>query len=92
MQGFDKTMFEIYREAEFNRRYCVIYFTELGNHDRDDEIPKALMGDNLFDGFLSGWRKDEAKFKIEEILERLNKGETVTRDEIESTLKPYLEH
>jgi len=84
-------MFEIFREAEFNRRYHVIYFTELGNHDRDEEIPRAVMADHVFDGFLSGWRKDEAKFHIDGILARLNRGEEVSKEDIRSTLKPYLE-
>ncbi|HLG18594.1 MAG TPA: hypothetical protein VI895_02120 [Bdellovibrionota bacterium] len=91
MQGWDKTMFEIYREAEFNRRYHVIYFTELGNHDRDEEIPKAVTAEHVFDGFLSGWRKEEAKYLIEQLLTRLNQGETLSPNDIRQTLKPYLE-
>ena len=30
-----KVMFEIYREAEFSGRYKVVYFTELGEHDKE---------------------------------------------------------
>ncbi len=91
MEGFDKTLFEIYREAEFNRRYKVVYFTELGNHARDEEIPQVLSGEHLYDGFLSGWRKEEAKGLIEEFLKRLNNGEEIPPQDIGQALEPYLE-
>ena len=91
MEGFDKTMFEIYREGDFNRRFRVVYFTELGNKTRESEINKAMLGDHIYDGFLSGWRKDEAKSKIEDILSRLNEGQEIPAQEISKVLQPYLE-
>src|SRR5262245_6556955 len=92
MEGFyEKTLFEIYRDGEFNRRYKVVYFSELSHHQRDEEFPKALMGDHYFDGFLTGFRKDEAKTKIDEILDRLNAGERLDPKEVATILKPYLE-
>ena len=37
----DKTMFEIYREEGYGRKYRVVYFTELNDHNRETEISKA---------------------------------------------------
>lgn len=86
----DRTMFEIYRESGYNRAYRVVYFTELGDHDKDKEINRALSGDHVFDGFLGGPEKREAKKVIAGMLARLNDGEEVTVDEIRGELEPYL--
>ena len=34
----DQVMFEIYREAGYDRRFKVVYFTELNEHNRETEI------------------------------------------------------
>lgn len=90
MSESDKTMFEIYREASYNRRYKVVYFTELNEHDKETEINRAMAGDHFFDGFLNGVRKDEAKAIIDRTLLRLNNGEQVRLDELERELSGYL--
>ena len=46
-------MFEIYREGGYNRRYRVVYFTELDDHNRDHEIDRGVAGDNFLDGSLA---------------------------------------
>ena len=38
-----KVMFEIYRDADYGNRYRVVYFTELGEHDKEDEISRAIQ-------------------------------------------------
>jgi hypothetical protein len=73
----NKVMFEIYREAGYGRRYRVVYFTELNEHNKEAEINRALTGDHYYDGFIMDWRKDEAKAVINRWLERLNGGETL---------------
>jgi hypothetical protein len=83
-------MFEVYREASYNRRYKVVYFTELNEHNKETEINRALAGDHFFDGFLSGVRKEEAKSIIDGILQRLNGGERVGPDQLEQELREYL--
>jgi len=83
-------MFEVYREASYNRRYKVVYFTELNEHNKETEINRALAGDHFFDGFLSGVRKEEAKSIIDGILLRLNCGEMVGPDQLEQELREYL--
>lgn len=90
MRESDKIMFEIYREASYNRRYKVVYFTELKEHNKEAEINRALAGDHIFDGFLSEAHKDEAKAAIDRVLERLNEGEQVSPKELERELAQYL--
>ena len=85
-----RIMFEIYREASYNHRYKVVYFTELGDHNKESEINRALAGDHVFDGYLSESKKEEAKAVIDQTLARLNNGEQVKREEIEKNLAPYL--
>ena len=83
-------MFEVYREASYNRRYRVVYFTELNDNNKEAEINRAIAGDHFFDGFLSDNGKDEAKLIIERTLERLNRGEQVTPQELEQDLADHL--
>ena len=85
-----KVMFEIYREADFSGRYKVVYFTELGEHDKETEIADAMRGEHIYDGFLLHRERNQAKQIVDEILERLNRGESVGSAEIEQLLEPYL--
>lgn len=82
----DRIMFEIYREGTYNRRYRVVYFTELDEHNKDTEIDRALAGEHFYDGFIRSDRKDEAKQIIENVVERLNGGEKVDVGELERAL------
>jgi len=83
-------MFEIYRESGYNRAFRVVYFTELGDHDKDKEINRALAGDHVFDGFLSNGEKREAKRLINGFLQRLNDGEELSAEDIGRELQPFL--
>ena len=85
-----KVMFEIYREANFGGRYRVVYFTELGEHDKETEIADAMRGERVFDGFLLHRERNQAKQVVDEILDRLNRGESVDESIIEQKLQPYL--
>lgn len=85
-----KVMFEIYREANFGGRYKVVYFTELGEHDKETEIADAMRGEHIFDGFLLHRDRSEAKQVVEEIIDRLNRGEPLGASEIERSLRPFL--
>jgi hypothetical protein len=85
-----KIMFEIYREASYNRFYKVVYFTELNDNNKEAEINRALAGEHFFDGFLSEKKKDEAKAVIESTLARLNAGEQMSPEDIEKELAVYL--
>lgn len=82
----DRTMFEIYREADYGRQFRVVYFTELDEHNKEAEINRAMAGEHFFDGFLRDLRKDEGKRRINEIVARLNKGESLTADDVEREL------
>jgi len=82
----DKVMFEIYRETQYSRKYRVVYFTELQDHNKESEINHALNGEHYYDGFIKNYRKDEAKQIIEACLTRLNGGESVLPAEIELAL------
>lgn len=86
----DKVMFEIYRETEYTGQYRVVYFTELGDHNKESEINHALAGEHFFDGFIRNYRKEEAKGIIDAILGRLNSGEPVGPDEVERALGEHM--
>jgi hypothetical protein len=86
----DKVMFEIYRETEYTGQYRVVYFTELGDHNKESEINHALAGEHFYDGFIKNYRKDEAKEIIDGILGRLNSGEALAPDEVERALGEYI--
>ena len=85
-----KVMFEIYRENSFGGRYKVVYFTELGEHDKENEINEAMRGEHIYDGFLLHRDRNQAKQVVDEILEQLNSGEVVDEAAIELRLQPYL--
>jgi hypothetical protein len=85
-----KVMFEIYRDIGYGGAYKVVYFTELGEHDKGKEIDDAMRGEHVFDGFLLHRESQQAKRVVAEILDRLNRGETVGAGDIEERLKPYL--
>jgi hypothetical protein len=86
----EKVMFEIYREPSFNRRFRVVYFTELDDHNRESEINDAMRGEHIFDGYFQNYTKEEAKRVVTAIVERLNRGESLGRADIERELKPFL--
>jgi len=86
----EKVMFEIYRELSFNRRYRVVYFTELDEHNKDGEINDAMRGEHIFDGFFRNYVKEEAKRTVTAVLQRLNSGEKLGPVDIERELKPFL--
>jgi hypothetical protein len=85
-----KLMFEIYRDPNLEHVYRVVYFTELGEHEKEEEIANAMRGEHFFDGFILHRQRQEAKELIGEMLDRLNRGESLTAMEIEDQLKPYM--
>jgi hypothetical protein len=85
-----KVMFEIYRDTALTGKYKVVYFTELGEHDKDTEIADAMRGEHVFDGFLLHRERQEGKQAVQKILEQLNGGQPVDAATIQETLKPYL--
>lgn len=85
-----RVMFEIYRDAEPGGRFRVVYFTELGEHERELEIASAFRGDHVFDGFILTREKLQAKQVINSLLERLNGGEQVPRTDIARELAPFM--
>jgi hypothetical protein len=85
----DRIMFEIYRETTYSGRYRVVYFTELNDHNRDTEINRALAGEHFYDGFITGFRKDEAKQIIEAAVAQLNEGKSVDPQALAEALASY---
>ncbi len=85
----DRIMFEIYREEGYSRRYRVVYFTELDEHNKEAEINAAMAGQHLYDGFIREQDKDEAKQTIDTLIDRLNKGEELSPEHIESALATF---
>jgi len=90
MKESEKIMFEVYREVAYNRKYKVVYFTELNEHNKETEINRAMAGDHFFDGFLAEKKKEEAKVIIERVIERLNKGDHILPEDLQAELAGYL--
>ena len=85
----DRTMFEIYRESGYGRKYRVVYFTELGEHDKEAEISRALAGEHLMDGFIRDLDKAAAKQVLHAFVDRLNQGESPDLDSLRRALEPF---
>jgi len=85
-----KIMFEIYQEEDYNRRYRVVFFTELNDHSRELEINRAMAGRHVYDGFIREWRKDEAKAIIADFVQKLNAGETFDAGALSARLGEHL--
>ena len=86
----DKVMFEVYREALYTGKYKVVYFTELGDHNKEYEINRALSGEHFYDGFIKNTGKDQAKEVIEGLLKRMNEGEKLTPQQFEAEITAYM--
>ena len=44
-----------------DRRYRVVYFTELNDHNRDTELNRCLAGESFYSGFLSEASRKDAR-------------------------------
>ncbi len=85
-----RVMFEIYRDAQDTGKYRVVYFTELGEHERELEIAAAFLGDHVYDGFILTKERVQAKRAIDALLDRLNSGEQVAEEDIARELGPFM--
>jgi hypothetical protein len=85
-----KLMFEIYRDPALEAGYRVVYFTELGEHEKEEEIANAMRGEHIFDGFIMHRERQQAKQLIDEIIERMNRGEALSQTYIQVHLQRYL--
>jgi hypothetical protein len=62
----------------------------LDDHNKDKEIDRAMKGDHFFDGFILSLKKDRAMKQIEDILEKLNDGETLDDQYMNKYLEEFL--
>jgi hypothetical protein len=90
MQVSDRTLFEIYREADYGRRYRVVYFTELNEHERETEIGRAMAGEHVLDGFIADRHKDAAKQRIASFVDALNRGQSTDVESLRRELEPFV--
>ena len=90
IRASDKVLFEVYREGHYNKTFRVVYFTELNDHNREQEFNRSLAGDHYFDGFLAGSTKERGKEVIEAFLARLNDGEALDPDTLRAELSEFL--
>ncbi|HGG57004.1 MAG TPA: hypothetical protein ENK31_04325 [Nannocystis exedens] len=90
----DKTMFEIYRERDYNRSFQFIFYTTLEEHSRNQAIAKAAAGDTIFHGFIADDALKAAEAEIESIVDELNDMDEdsagITDDEVRRRLGAYL--
>ena len=85
-----RIMFEVYREGGYDRRYRVVYFTELNDHNRDTELNRCLAGESFYSGYLWESSRKEARAVISSALVRLNDGEALVPGDLERELQPHL--
>lgn len=78
MAADDRTMFEIYRETDYNRSFHYIFYTDLDEHEREREIAKAANGQTVFTGYIDDTRKEAARAVIEAIVDELNESDDDT--------------
>ena len=90
----DRTMFEIYRESDYNRAFHSIFYTDLDEHVRDAEIAKAMAGETVYTGYVADERKEDARHAIDAIVDALNDADedddVLSAAEIERRLADYL--
>ncbi len=86
----EKTMFEVYREKTYTDKFRVVYFTELNDHNKGSEINRAMSGEHFTDGFIRDIKKEEAKARIDGLLDRMNSGESMTPEQFEREMTGYL--
>jgi len=86
----DKIMFEIYKANDYTDEFRVVYFSELDDHNRDKEIDRAMKGDHFFDGFILTLKKDRAMKELQDIVDRLNDGESINPTNLEKQLEEFL--
>lgn len=67
-----KTMFEIYRESDYNRAFRYVFFTDLDEHNRGKEIARAAAGETVFHGFIADDHKESARAVVAAIVDELN--------------------
>jgi len=85
-----KIMFEVYRDGGDDRRYRVVYFTEVDDHNRDHELNRCLAGESFLSGYLTESSRKEARAIIGGALKRLNDGEELTSAGLEAELTPHM--
>ncbi|HMQ68517.1 MAG TPA: hypothetical protein PKA90_06115 [Ignavibacteria bacterium] len=87
----DKTMFEIYREKEFNKKFKVVYYTELTEHNKEAEINHAIAGETIYDGYIKDNTKEKGKIIIKELIDEMNsKQSPIDKEEILKRLEDCL--
>ena len=86
----EKIMFEIYQDGQYNKKFRVVYYTELNEHNKHAEISRALAGNHYFDGFIKDYKKEDAKQIIESIINELNEGHLIKPEEIKNKLKDHI--
>ena len=94
MAADDRTMFEIYRETDYNRSFHYIFYTDLDEHEREREIAKAANGQTVFTGYIDDTRKEAARALIEAIVDELNESDddtpSLSNDAIRTRLGEHL--
>lgn len=78
MAADDRTMFEIFRESDYNRSFHYIFYTDLDEHAREHEIARAANGDTIFSGYLHDASKERARAIVEAIVDELNEMDEAT--------------
>lgn len=89
MKPDSKVMFEIFREGGPEGPFRVIYYTELNDMERDEEIERAMNGEHVFDGFLPAGHRD-AKAQVSRLIEQLNRGASLSTGQIKTQLAGVL--
>ncbi len=85
-----KIMFEIYLDTTYTNKHEAVYYTELGEAQKDPAITRAVNGLHVYDGFSSEWRSDEAKALVKTICAEHDEGATFTSSQITTRLGDFV--
>ena len=67
----------------------MVFFTELDEHNKEQEIARAIAGEHYYEGFLRNESLPEAKRVIRQFIDRLNDGQTISVAEVDEALETY---
>ncbi len=86
----EKVFFGIYKESGCDKRYQIVYFSELDEHERDTALNRFIEGETIYTGFLKKTCLDEAKQLLADYLARWNAGTSPVLEELVSSISSCL--
>jgi len=90
LKGIEKVFFGIYKESGCDKRYQILYFSELDEHERDAAMNRFVEGETIYTGFLKKACLDQGKQLLADHLARWNAGTSPVLEELVSSISSCL--